>query len=144
MKNIVSLFGVFLWLAILTSCDSHISASKSKLMKFNYGGYSDTIYALISGQIYSDLEQKQPLDSVEICSSRLEPKDTITYTDSLGHFLTGFCSGTFTVRIKKKGFQTIKLINFESDPDQISNLEAIMQKGEGEVIYDISKRKINK
>ena len=114
-------------------------------MKFEYGGYSDTIYSIVSGHIYGDFQQEiLSLDSVSISSFRIAPKDTITYSDRSGRFLTAFCKGTFTIRITKKGYQTIKLINFESDPDQVSGLEAVLEKGDGEVVYDIGKQNISK
>jgi len=115
------------------------------LINFEYQGYSDTIYALISGRIFVEQGLKKGRnDSIEIISYRPSQKDTITYTDKKGRFLIGFCKGVFTISIKKKGYQTIKLINYESDPDEISRLEAILRKGNGEVVYDICKNKIKK
>ncbi|MFZ4402227.1 MAG: hypothetical protein ACOYO1_19505 [Bacteroidales bacterium] len=119
--------------------------NKSKLLWFQYGGFSDTIYALVSGYIYTgDSLNKSPLDSVSIISYRPDPTDTIAYADNKGYFIIAFCQGTFTILIKKKGYQTIKLNNYYSLPDQISHLEAILIKGEGVVEYDIDREKINK
>jgi hypothetical protein len=132
---------VFGFIISLSSC----FGQKSELLKFDYQGYSDTIYALIQGHIFTESGFiKEPLDSAEIISYRPSPNDTITYTDSQGYFLVGFCYGTYSILIKKEGFQSIRLVNYESDPDQISCLEAILRKGKGEMVYDISKNKINK
>jgi hypothetical protein len=137
----INLIFVFICALISTSC----LGQKSELIDFKYQGYSDTIYALIEGQIFIENGfNKETIDSVKIVSNRPNPKDTIAYTDKNGRFLTGFCKGTFTVYIQKKGYQTIKLINYESDPDQVSRLKAILRKGNGEIVYDISKDKMKK
>ena len=128
-------------MTFLSSC----TGQKSELSLFEYSGYSDTIYAMIGGHIfeYKGL-LKSPLDSVEIISHRPSPQDTVNLTDKDGYFAAFFCNGIFEVLIKKRGYQSIKLINFESNPDQVSHLEAILRKGEGEIVYNISKKKINK
>lgn len=139
MNRINLILIVLLTTVISTSC----LGQKSELVDFKYQGYSDTIYALIEGQVFVENGlKKDTIDSVEIVSYRPNPKDTITYTDNNGRFLIGFCKGTFTICIRKSGYQTIKLINYESVPDQVSRLEAILRKGNGEIVYDISKNKL--
>lgn len=99
----------------------------------------------MEGQIFVEDDSSNiiPAGSVEIISYRPCPNDTITYTDEQGRFVTGFCKGNFTVTISKKGYQTIKLINYESDPDQVSHLKAILRKGKDETVYDINKNNKN-
>ena len=141
MNRINLILIILLTLVISTSC----LRQKSELVDFKYQGYNDTIYALIEGQVFVENGlKKDSNNSVEIVCSRPNPKETITYTDNNGHFLIGFCKGTFTICIRKSGYQTIKLINYESDPDQVSRLEAILRKGNGEIVYDISKKKVKK
>lgn len=155
MKNHFLLLGMAVVLTcFLTLCKAQnnnpsgagqMSGSQSELLSFEYGGFSDTVYAIVQGNIYeADGKNKLPLENVEIISYRPMPKDTVTFTGKSGHFSTGFCSGTFSILIKKNGYQALKLINYESQPDQISHLEAILRKGTGEVIIDISKKKMNK
>lgn len=130
---------------LITLISASCLGQKSELVDFKYQGYSDTIYALIKGQVFVENGlKKETIDSVEIISYRPNQIDTITYTDRNGHFLTSFCKGIFMVCIRKSGYQTIKLINYESDPDQVSRLEAILRKGKGEIVYDISKNMIKK
>jgi hypothetical protein len=114
---------------------------RSELLNFSYGGYSDTVYALVGGTVYiQEGGKKIPVEKAAVVSYRPEPKDTITYTDANGEFFTGFCGGTFTIYIKKPGYQTIKLVNYRSHPDQISHLEALLRKGSGEVVFDVEPR----
>jgi hypothetical protein len=141
MDRIYLILIAILTTLVSTSC----LGQKSELVDFKYQGYSDTIYALIEGQVFVENGlKKETIDSVEIVSYRPNPTDTIAYTDRNGQFLTGFCKGIFIVYIRKRGYQTIKLINYESDPDQVSRLEAILRKGNGEIVYDIGKSKIKK
>ena len=55
-----------------------------------------------------------------------------------------FPQGTFTVLIRKKGYQSLRLVNYEADPDQFSDFRAFLRKGNGEITVDVSKSNYNK
>lgn len=150
-------FKIFLLiLAILYSC-SNLTNSKSnttnivstaqnnkvsKLLKFQYGGYDDTVVALIYGNVYQEntltnsKDSLQPLSNVSI---KVEQNSKAVSTDSTGHFQIGLEKGTFNLLISKPGYQSLRLTNYISDPDQISNTIIILEKGSELQIAEISK-----
>lgn len=114
----------------------------SKVKQFEYGGYGDTIYALVYGQV-SELEKNasgkntlKPLQNVDI---KVLQSNKAVRTDNKGEFEIWSEKGVFSFIISKQGYEPIKLTNYVSDPDQISNTKIILVKGSETRTFEIPK-----
>ncbi len=114
----------------------------SRVVSFHYGGYSDTIYALINGKIYernliSTLNDSLlPLGNVKIIA---EQNNKTAFTNSDGEFIIGLEKGVFSLLITKEGYQSLRITNYVSDPDQISGARIILEKGINLRTFEIPK-----
>jgi Carboxypeptidase regulatory-like domain len=114
----------------------------SRVVKFQYLGYGDTIYALMEGNVYindsintSDTLLK-PLAGVQV---NAEQNNKLTYTNSNGEFMIGLEKGTFNLMITREGYQPLKITNYMSDPDQVSRVKIILAKGDELKTFEIPK-----
>ena len=140
-------------IAFLASCNEN--ELKSELISFEYGGYGDTIFAFLSGNVYDETEDV-PLKDVLVSFNgttdtatanaynwcdNFYPKETFQKTDNEGSFQTGFISSKITILLEKEGYSTLRLINYEATPDQYSQFKAILRNGNDTVTVDVSKEK---
>ena len=132
------------FLALLFWSCSNKFHSVSKVEYFQYGGYNDTICALIDGNIYerdssnSPNNRLRPLQNVKI---KIEQNNKSVLTDTAGHFLIGAEKGSFSLLVTKDGYQELRLTNYISDPDQVSKAKIILAKGTRPQTYKIADRK---
>jgi hypothetical protein len=129
----------FICIAVaLFACSSHMSQSgqASTVIEFHYGGYDDTVFALISGRIYEpdDADSLIALKDVQIKS---EQNNKVVTTNSSGAFLIGLGRGNFSLLITKKGYQSVRITNFISNPDQLSDTKIRLVKGKGLSTFEI-------
>jgi hypothetical protein len=119
---------------IFVSCQS-----KSRVTNFEYKGFGDTIFAVINGEIYEDNNLAfTPLKSVIISVDSIGKS---TKTDKDGKFEIGLNSGKYKITVNKKGYQTIRIENYISVPDQISKIKIILEKGNSTQTYNCPKVK---
>ncbi|GAO41403.1 carboxypeptidase-like regulatory domain-containing protein [Flavihumibacter petaseus] len=112
----------------------------SSVSWFNYGGYSDTSVALISGKVFERLDQPDGSDSIKPLpgvSIEFRKIKKSTLSDSNGEFLIGVEKGIFSIIISKKGYESITLDNYRSDPDQVSYTQITLVKGNEQRSYNI-------
>jgi hypothetical protein len=125
--------------------------TESKLISFEYGGFGDTIFAFLSGNVY-DGEENVPLENVRISfkgttdtslaniyswCENFYPKDTLIQTDSNGYFQMAFFSGNIAIVMEKEGYGTLELRNYKAVPDQYSHMKAILNLGDERTKIDI-------
>ena len=114
----------------------------SKVIEFEYGGYGDTVVALIYGNIFelkttkNSSETLQPVSNVSI---KVQTNNKTVFTDTSGQFSLGLDKGVFNLLITKQGYQTLRLTNYVSDPDQISNTKIVLEKGKDTTVFEIPK-----
>ena len=104
----------------------------SRVTYFEYQGYSDTIVALFDGRVLVIDKSKQTKDSVKAIPNvmiREEKSGKSVLTDSDGRFSIGFFEGKFSFLVSKAGYQPIRILNWVSDPDQVSQIEIALEKG---------------
>lgn len=113
----------------------------SRLLKFEYGGYDDTVVALIYGNVYQTNTLKNSSDTLPLSnvSIKVEQNSKTVLTDNAGQFQIGLKKGTFSLVVSKEGYQSLRLTNYVSDPDQISNTIIILEKGNGLQTIEIPK-----
>ena len=116
---------------------------KSRVLNFQYSGYGDNVYAIIYGDIYQIDTTKQLADSLQPLSNviiKAEQNGKTVSSDKDGHFTIELEKGKFTLLITKQGYQSIRLKNFVSDPDQLSFTKIILEKGVNLQTFKISER----
>ena len=142
----------FLMMAVALACSDlsdknnkskEILKMKSRVSKFEYGGYGDANKAFIYGSIYeydTTHHSKDTLKPLQNVSIKIEQTNQIIFTDTAGQFELGFDKGVFRLFVTKQGYQSLRLTNYVSDPDQISNTKIILEKGNDLQTFEISKR----
>ena len=107
---------------------------QSRVAHFHYGGYSDTIYALVYGEVYEEESKSgsdktlRPVSHVKI---KAEQNGKEVFTDSQGQFVIGLEEGDYNLLVSKEGYQSLLLANYASHPDQVSDTKIILTKGSG-------------
>ena len=121
-----------------------ITNNTSRVEYFKYGGYSDTTFALVYGKVYEiekDVKGKDTLKILPTVNIRVEQNNKAVQTDNKGEFEIGLEKGIFSLIISKKSYEPIKLTNYVSDPDQVSNVKIILVKGTELQEFEIPKWK---
>jgi len=106
---------------------------KSRVSEFNYSGYGDSIYAVIDINVYAS-DGKTPLADVQI---KAEKNGKSRTTNKDGFVEIPFEKGDYNIMIAKSGYQSIRLKNYHSDPDQISNATIILEQGVGTQNFEL-------
>ncbi len=110
-------------------------------MQFKYEGYDDTTCALIYGKLYIggkiDNNGKSHLTPLANVKIQVEQTNPAAFTDEKGNFIMGFNKGIFRLLITKSGYQSLRIINYVSIPDQVSSMMAILEIGKEQQIFDI-------
>src|SRR5690349_11474585 len=78
------------------------STRKSRVLDFNYGGYDDTIYAVLGGNIYelnTSTNSAYSLHALQNVSIRAEQNNKTVFTDASGNFGIGLEKGIFSLLI---------------------------------------------
>ncbi len=121
-----------------------ISPSKSTVLHFEYHGYSDTIFAIVYGSVFTqdslsaDSNALSPLKGVTITAIQ---NKKITQTDELGQFSIGLEKGVFSLLVSKPGYQPLTIVNYMSDPDQVSDTKIVLVKGTTNQYFKIPDKK---
>lgn len=105
---------------------------RSAVAEFEYGGYGDTNKAILYGSIFEyDTANKlrDTLQSLPNVSIKNEQTNDVVFTDKAGQFEVGFDKGVYSLLIMKEGYQSLRISNFVSDPDQVSHIKIVLQRG---------------
>ena len=114
--------------------------SKSRVSYFHYGGYGDTLYATLEGQIFyldTDLKTKDSLTQLKGATIKILEYDKTLYSDSNGQFVINLDKGIFNLLVTKEGFQPLLIKNYVSDPDQYSGTKIFLEKGKEQQTFII-------
>ena len=65
----------------------------------------------------------------------------ITQTDELGQFSIGLEKGVFSLLVSKPGYQPLTIVNYMSDPDQVSDTKIVLVKGNTNQYFKIPDKK---
>jgi len=118
---------------ILSYSQAISQIEKSRVIKFEYSGYSDTTCALIFGKVYSagkmDNRGKSRLTPLANVQIQVLQNNRITTTGTDGSFVIGFDKGVFNLLITKDRYQSLRITNYISNPDQVSKTMIILEKG---------------
>jgi hypothetical protein len=142
--SFIKLLVVTLLTLIIISCSSTKNL-RSRVLDFQYGGYSDTIYALIEGEVYergSNTVSKDSLSPIGNVQIKVEQNNRLVSTDSAGKFFIGLSKGVFSFLLTKEGYQSLRITNYISDPDQVSSAKIVLEKGRDLITFEIPSRKI--
>jgi hypothetical protein len=131
---IVQVVGILL-VATLLICCKRSPVYTSKVLRFEYSGYSDTTVALIFGRVQDTLNPLQQAEVIGYYSNGSELKRVDT--DSAGNFSIGFPKGSFKLKVSKPRYQALWVLNYVSDLDQVSSIDIMLQKGGGEAEYKL-------
>jgi hypothetical protein len=142
-KHLLSALTIFI---IVSSTFSNycVAQERSKVISFNYGGYGDNIYATLYGQIYSSKRQGSTDSLVSLQGVKVVVTDSlnivykIVKTDKGGNFRFELKGGKYKVAFEKTGFQPLTVYNYESHPDQVSDLTILLYKGNKRQDYTIA------
>lgn len=121
-------FSAFLLLIFSIACKETPQSGKSRLEHFEYGGYGDTIYATLYGQVLLDTTVIVPAKNATINFHNMKYS---LHTDSLGKFEIYSEADTFDIEISFPYYQSLHIKNYISHPDQISTALIKLSKGEG-------------
>jgi len=128
----------------LFSCLSRSKQLKSRVAYFNYGGYGDTLYASLGGQVFElnrSIKTKDSLTPLKNVEIKVEENNQSVFTDSAGSFVLLFEKGTFNLLIRKENYQSLRLTNYISDPDQFSGTIIYLEKEKGLETFNIPANK---
>ncbi|GAA4325420.1 hypothetical protein GCM10023149_27760 [Mucilaginibacter gynuensis] len=130
----------------ICACTARQQKQGSRVVKFEYKGYGDTTVALIEGNVYEITHHDDITDTVPVVNVELnvEQSHKGAFTSSEGFFSIGFTKGTFDVVIRKAGYQSLKLTNYEADPDQILFAKIILEKGSGVKTVQLPSRSVTR
>jgi len=106
---------------------------KEMIIQFEYQGYGDTTCTILYGKVFEIKKTDHINDTIEIPGAEIKAGQNgkVIKTDTTGSFSMGLEKGTFTLTIAKPGYQTLKMTNYISDPDRVSNTSVVLVKGSG-------------
>lgn len=120
------------------SCSMGQNEKKSRVASFHYGGYGDTLYATLEGQILY-VDQSNVRDTLKVSNAEVkvvELNKTVS-TDTDGQFIINLDKGIFSLLVTKPGFQPLLIKDYVSDPDQFSGTNIYLEKGTDEQTFII-------
>lgn len=121
-------------ICIILGCSS---SPKSRVDYFGYGGYGDTIVALLYGKVFEIKNDTfTPVNNVMISDLN---HNLLATSNTDGQFEIGFNKGAYNLKIEKVGYQTLYIKKFISVPDQLSTIKIILEKGNSEQVYTCPK-----
>ncbi len=116
------------------------TSNKSRVSNFYYGGYGDTVYAMLHGNVFrldTSIKTKDSLIALPDVTISIEENGKTILTDSSGHFELWFVKGTFNLRVSKEGYQPLQVKHYVSDPDQFSGITIYLEKGKEEQEFEL-------
>jgi|GEM_PF-1431973 len=124
---------VFIVAGLFMSCNNITGGERSRVIQFEYQGYGDTTCTILYGKVFEIKKTDHINDTIEIPDAEIkaEQNGKVVKTDTTGSFSMGLEKGTFTLTIAKPGYQTLKMTNYISDPDRVSNTSVVLVKGSG-------------
>lgn len=153
MKAFVKFFLAVGLLSFAVCCNNQNSAdpfdngkSSSQLgpdkhIQFTYGGFGDTVYALLNVTVYElNGEETKPIEGVKVSCRQKGSVDKKEYSNDNGYACLAFEKGEFDVKISKDGYKTVILEGYNAIPDQFSRAEIILETGDGSESVDVGKR----
>jgi hypothetical protein len=116
---------------LLMSCNGITIGDRSRVIRFQYTGYGDSIYTILYGEVFEinktgNINDTIPGSGADI---KAEQNNKVVKTDAKGSFSIALEKGTFTLTITKPGYQTLQMTNYISDPDRVSNTAIVLVKG---------------
>ena len=129
--------------AFLSSCfKGQKQKAKSRVSYFHYGGYGDTLYATLEGQIFyldTSLKTKDSLTKLRDVTIKILEHNKTLLSDTNGQFVINLEKGVFSLLFDKNGFQPLLIKNYVSDPDQFSGTKIYLEKGKEQQTFIIPK-----
>jgi hypothetical protein len=112
------------------SCSIGHKQERSRVALFHYGGYGDTLYSTLEGQIFhlNQLISNDTLKLSNVSVKVLELNKTVL-SDTNGQFVLNLDKGIFSILVTKPGFQPLTIKNYVSDPDQFSGTTIYLENG---------------
>lgn len=106
---------------------------KKTTVLFNYGGFSDTVVALLSINILPLKDSSGNTNALVLITDN-EGK-TISKQQSKPKDLYGFNYGYYTIHISKPGYDVVKIENYFAVPDQVSNTSIQLCRGNDTIVF---------
>jgi len=118
---------------LVMRCNEIISGDSSRVIKFQYSGYGDSIYTVLYGEVFEIKKTGTINDTIPVSGANIkaEQNNKLVKTDAKGAFSIELEKGTFTLSITKAGYQTLQMTNYISDQDRVSNTTVVLVKGPG-------------
>lgn len=104
----------------------------SRVSYFHYGGYGDTLYATLNGQVVfvdTSIQSKDSLAALAAVTISIAGYDRVVTSDRNGQFVINLGKGVFSLQVNKGGFQPLLIKNYVSNPDQFSAVKICLEKG---------------
>lgn len=129
-----------------SSPKNNIPAKKSRVADFHYGGYGDTLYATLNGEVYqldTTIKTRDSLIPLSNVSIKIEAYNKTVFTDSSGSFTINLDKGVFSLLVAKENYQPLRMKNYVSDPDQYSGTTIYLEPGNELQTFEIPTRERN-
>lgn len=122
------------------SCHTTTGGERSRVIAFAYQGYGDTTCTILYGKVFEIRKTHHVNDTIAIPGAEIkaEQNGKVVKTDITGSFTIGLEKGIFTLTITKPGYETLKMANYISDPDRVSNTTVVLVKGAGVDWFEIA------
>ncbi|MCF8298262.1 MAG: hypothetical protein K9J13_12015 [Saprospiraceae bacterium] len=124
----------FIHIITFISIFGYSQSDSSRLIYFDYGGWGDTCVAFLTidvVQIDSTSGRYIPLKNskIIIANENKELKEYILQNNN--RKTISFSWGWYEIEIKAEGYQTLKIIDYKSRPDQFSRTKICLVTGQG-------------
>ena len=123
----------------------YVPSKPSRVANFYYGEYGDTAVAMLWGQVF--LNSISPAGDSSITFGKVKLKyrcvethDTgFAQTDDASKFAIYFKGGHYDITISSPGYQSVFLKNYYAFEDQASYLDVVLEQGNDESMFTITK-----
>jgi hypothetical protein len=112
----------------------------SRVSYFHYGGYGDTSFATLEGQVFhldTSVKAKDSLITLSGVAIKVLEYNKTYITDSNGQFVINLDRGIFSLLLTKPGFQPLLIKNYVSNPDQFSGTKIYLEQGNEKKTFEI-------
>lgn len=123
---------IIIQLFISVSCFSQ--SEKTQVKYFNYGGFGDTIVALLSLDL-DFFESENDTNKIHLISWNKESKTSTNTVLFQKKITIGFSYGFYDLEIRRKGFDVVKINNYYAVPDQVSKTKINLKHGQDTISY---------
>jgi hypothetical protein len=141
LMRLCTISTLILTIVIFASCSvGQRQRPNSRVSYFHYGGYGDTLYATLEGQVFRldpSLKTKDSLIPLSDVAIKVVEYNKTYFTDSNGQFIINLDKGIFNLLVARQGLQPLQIKNYVSDPDQFSDIRIYLEPGTKEQIFEI-------